>query len=312
MEIKLFKKFAAFLMLILLPASIIAQQDPMYSMYMFNPLSINPAYAGSTEQMQIVGVFRKQWMSIPGAPQTSTLTFHSPLKNEKMGLGFSIISDRIGEMQTTGFQATYAYKLKLKESTLSFGLQAGARNFISNLANVQLAPVSQYDAAFSSNSSVWSLNYGAGVFWYGKKWFSGFSIPHLRNNILNDQQAINPEDNSRLRTHYNLYGGYVFQLNSDFKVKPSLMFKNVTGSPLQLDINSNFYWKDHYGIGLSFRTSKTVVILAEAKASKNFHLGYAFDMNANGLSGNAGGSHELMIRYDFQGGKNKVFTERDF
>jgi type IX secretion system PorP/SprF family membrane protein len=312
MEIKLFKKLAAFLMLILLPASIIAQQDPMYSMYMFNPLSINPAYAGSTKQMQIVGVFRKQWMSIPGAPQTSTLTFHSPLKNEKMGLGFSFISDRIGEMQTTGFQFTYAYKLKLKESILSFGLQAGVRNFISNLSDVQLAPVSQYDAAFSSNSSVWSFNYGAGVFWYGKKWFASFSIPHLRNNILNDQNVFNPTDLARLRTHYNLYGGYVFQLNDDFKIKPSLMIKNVTGSPLQIDINSNVYWKENYGLGLSYRTNSAVVILAEAKVSKNFHVGYAFDINVNGLSRNTGGAHELMIRYDFQDGKNKVFTERDF
>ena len=312
MEITLFKKTAALLIFILLTTSVVAQQDPMYSMYMFNPVSINPAYTGSTDQMQIVGVFRKQWLSIPGTPQTSTLTFHSPLKNEKMGLGFSFINDRLGEMQTTGFQGTYAYKLKLKETTLSFGLQVGLRNFTINLANVQLAPVNQYDVAFANNSSVWSINYGAGIFWFGKKWFAAFSIPHLRNNILHDQQLFNPTDFSRLRTHYNLYGGYVFQLNDDFKIKPSLMVKNVTGVPIQLDINSNVYWKDTYGLGLSYRTNSAVILLAEAKVNKNFHAGYAFDINANGLSRNAGGSHELMIRYDFQTSKNKEFTERDF
>jgi type IX secretion system PorP/SprF family membrane protein len=312
MEITFFKKPAAFLFFILLSSSLVAQQDPMYSMYMFNPVSINPAYSGSTEQMQIVGVFRKQWLSIPGSPQTSTLTFHSPLKNEKMGLGFSFIDDRLGEMQTTGFQATYAYKLKLKETTLSFGLQAGLRNFKVNLADVQLAPVNLYDVAFSNNSSTWSFNYGAGIFWYGKKWFASFSIPHLRNNILHDQQLFNPNDFSRLRTHYNLYGGYVFQLNDDFKIKPSLMIKNVTGSPIQMDINANVYWKENYGLGISYRTNSAVVVLAEAKASKNFHVGYAFDIKVNGLSRNAGGSHELMIRYDFQTNKNKKFTERDF
>lgn len=300
-------------MLILLPASIIAQQDPMYSMYMFNPLSINPAYAGSTEQMQIVGVFRKQWLSISEkTPQTSTLTFHSPLKNEKMGLGFSFINDHIGEMQTTGFQFTYAYKLKLKNSMLSFGLQAGVRNFNVNLVKVQLAPVNKYDVAFSNNSSAWSFNYGAGIFWYAKKWFAAFSIPHLRNNVLNDQQVLNPNDFARLRTHYNLYGGYVFPLKNDLKIKPSLMIKNVTGSPIQMDINANVYWKEYYGLGISYRTRSAVVVLAETKVSKNFHVGYAFDINVNGLSGNTGGSHELMVRYDFQGRKNKVFTERDF
>lgn len=312
MEITLIKKPAAFLLFILLTTSVVAQQDPMYSMYMFNPVSINPAYTGSTEQMQVVGVFRKQWLSMPGSPQTSTLSFHSPLKNEKMGLGFSFINDRLGEMQTTGFQATYAYKLKLQKTTLSFGLQAGLRNFIVNLANVKLAPVNQYDVAFSNNSSVWSFNYGAGVFWYGKNWFAALSIPHLRNNVLHDQQVFNPKDFSRLRTHYNLYGGYVFQLNEDFKIKPSLMIKNVAGAPIQLDINGNVYWKNIYGLGLSYRTNSAVVVLAEAKVSKNFHVGYAFDVNANGLSRNAGGSHELMIRYDFQTNKNREFTERDF
>jgi len=308
MEITFFKKPAAFLLFILLTTSLVAQQDPMYSMYMFNPVSINPAYTGSTEQMQIVGVFRKQWLSIPGTPQTSTLTFHSPLKNEKMGLGFSFINDRLGEMQTTGFQATYAYKLKLKESILSFGLQAGFRNFNFNGSNVQLAPVTLTDGAFTNTSS-WSFNYGAGIFWFGKKWFAALSVPHLLNNELSSQFASFQK--SRLRTHYNLYGGYVFQLNDELKIKPSLMIKNVTGAPIQMDINANVYWKD-YGLGISYRTNSALVFLAEAKVSKNFHVGYAFDINANGLSRNAGGSHELMIRYDFQNSKNKDFTERDF
>jgi type IX secretion system PorP/SprF family membrane protein len=303
MEITFFKKPAAFLLFILLTTSLVAQQDPMYSMYMFNPVSINPAYTGSTEQMQIIGVFRKQWLSIPGTPQTSTLTFHSPLKNEKMGLGFSFINDRLGEMQTTGFQATYAYKLKLKESMLSFGLQAGFRNFNFNGSNVQLAPVTLSDGAFTNTSS-WSFNYGAGIFWFGKKWFAALSVPHVLNNELS-------YPNVRLRTHYNLYGGYVFQLNDELKIKPSLMIKNVTGAPIQMDINANVYWKD-YGLGISYRTNSALVFLAEAKVSKNFHVGYAFDINANGLSRNAGGSHELMIRYDFQTSKNKEFTERDF
>lgn len=315
MEITLFKKPAAFLLFILLTTSVVAQQDPMYSMYMFNPVSINPAYTGSTEQMQIVGVFRKQWLSIPGTPQTSTLTFHSPLKNEKMGLGFSFINDRLGEMQTTGFQGTYAYKLKLKKTTFSFGLQVGIRNFNVNLTNVQFAQAGDpnpVDVAFSNNSSAWSFNYGAGIFWYGKKWFASFSIPHFVNNVLNDQQVLNPTDFARLRTHYNLYGGYVFKLNDDFKIKPSLMIKNVTGAPIQFDINSNVYWRDTYGLGLSYRTNSAVVVLAEAKVNKNFRIGYAFDLNTNGLSRNAGSSHELMIRYDFQTSKNKEFTERDF
>ncbi len=311
MEMILLKKSRLIILLFIIPFALSGQQDPMYSMYMFSPMSINPAYAGTTEQIQAVGVFRRQWLNFPGSPQTAICSFHGPLKKENMGLGFSLVNDRLGEMQTTGFNAAYAYRVKLSKSTLSFGLQAGIRNFNIKLSEVQLAPVNQYDAAFTNNSSSWNANVGFGVFWYSEKWYAGLSMPHLRNHLLSDQQ-INTNDVARLKTHYNLYGGYVFKLNDEFKIKPSLLIKEVAGAPLQVDINTNVYWKNSYGLGLSYRTGSALVLLAEVKATNNLRIGYAFDIQINKLAKSVGSTHELMLRYDFLVNKNRSFTERDF
>lgn len=299
------------LILLGLPLASMAQQDPMYSMYMFNPLAINPAYAGSLDQMQATGLFRRQWANFPGAPQTGTFTFHGPVNKENMGLGFSFINDRIGDMQTNGFMGVYAYHLKFKKSKLSFGLQAGVRNFNLNLTEIKLSPDEQFDDAFSSNLSIWNVNFGTGIFWYSDKWYAGFSIPHLQNNILSDQQ-FNTTYVARLRTHYNLTAGYVFKLSPTFRLKPSFLIKNVAGAPIQADINANIYWLDVIGFGVSYRTASAFVAMTEIQLTRNLRFGYAFDQAVNGLSGSVGGSHELMLRYEFGFNKNKTITPRYF
>jgi type IX secretion system PorP/SprF family membrane protein len=311
MEISITRRIVKLLLLLLAPSALSAQQDPMYSMYMFNPLSINPAYAGSLDQFQAVGMFRRQWMKFPGSPGTSTCTVHGPLKNKTMGLGLSMMNDQVGYFKTTSFMVSYAYKLKLEKTTLAFGLQTGVRNFNINLTEVELSPEYKYDAAFANNYSSWNFNFGAGVFWYGEKWYGGLSLPHLNNHLLRDD-LLNSDNVSRLRTHMNLYGGYVFDLGSDLKLKPSVLLKSVAGSPVQMDINSNLYYQDLYGIGLSYRTGNAILVLAEVKVNKNFRLGYATDFTVNKLSGRVGATHEIMVRYDFMTNKSGSFTQRDF
>lgn len=288
-----------------------AQQDPMYSMYMFNPMAINPAYTGTLDQMQVIALYRRQWIDFPGAPQTGTITFHGPVQNENMGLGLSLVTDRIGEMNTTGIMGTYAYQLRFKKSRLAFGLQAGARNFRINLNEIILSPDNAYDESFANAVSQWNLNFGTGVFWYGKNGYLGFSIPHMRNTILADKDlfAIDP---ARLRTHYNLTGGYVFSLNPTFKLKPSAMIKAVTGAPVQIDLNANLYWLDIVAIGASYRSGNALVWLAEVQANQYLRIGYAFDQTINGLRGSVGGSHEIMVRCDMGFNKNKTVTPRYF
>jgi type IX secretion system PorP/SprF family membrane protein len=297
--------------LLLLPLSLSAQQDPLYSMYLFNPLSINPAYSGSTNQFQAVGLYRRQWMKFPGSPGTSTCTVHGPVNGEKMGVGISFINDQVGYMKTTSFMATYAYKLKLENSTLAFGLQTGFRNFNVSLTEVQVNDQDDYDVAFANNFSSWNLNFGTGVFWFGEKWYGGIGIPHLRNHLLRENE-LNYDDVARLRTHYNIYGGYVFDLASNLKIRPSMLIRKVKGAPYQFDINANLLYLDLYSLGISYRTSSSLMVLAEVKMTKNFRLGYATDFTINKLRGQTGATHEIMLRYDFLAGSAEEFTIRYF
>jgi type IX secretion system PorP/SprF family membrane protein len=228
-----------------------------------------------------------------------------------MGIGLSLINDRIGKMNTSGFMATYAYQLRFERSRLAFGLQAGVRNFSVNLNEILLSPDKAYDESFANAVSQWSLNFGTGVFWYGKNGYVGLSIPHMRNTVLGDD-LVNTIDPARLRTHYNLTGGYVFSLNPTFKLKPSIMIKTVTGSPVQIDLNANLYWLDVVALGASYRSGNAMVWMAEVQANQYLRIGYAFDQTINGLRGSVGGSHEIMVRCDMGFNKNKTVTPRYF
>jgi type IX secretion system PorP/SprF family membrane protein len=306
------KKYLLLFSLVLYSAVTSAQQDPMYSMYMFNHMAINPAYAGTHDHMQVTGLFRRQWLDFPGSPQTASFTLHSPLKNEKVGLGMSLINDQVGDMKTIAFMGAYSYQVRFKKSSLSLGLQAGFRNFALNLNDIQLSPdETSQDAAFQGNISQWSLNFGAGAFWYGENWYVSLGIPNMRNNIISAQQ-FNTTYVARYATHFNLGAGYVAKLSPAFKLKPSFLLKSVSGAPAQFDLNANLYWLDLLGFGVSYRSGDAMVFLMEVQLNRNFRLGYAYDQTVSALSGSVGGSHEIMLRADLGFNKTKTLTPRYF
>ena len=309
--IKNMKKFILLTLILLAGGLLKAQQDPMYSMYMFNHMSINPAYAGSLDHLQAVGLFRRQWINFPGSPTTANLTVHTPMKNEQVGLGFSFINDQVGDISTNAVMAAYAYHLKFKNSRLSLGLQAGGRNFSLNLNDIQLSPDEGFDPAFQGNISQWSLNFGAGAFWYSDNWYVSLGIPNLRNNILVGTE-INTPYVARYATHANLSAGFVTELSPIFSLKPSFMIKQVGGAPLQVDLNANLYWLDLIGLGISYRSGDAFVGLVEIQLNRNFRVGYAYDQTISKLSGSVGGTHEVMLRTDLGFNKNKTLTPRYF
>jgi type IX secretion system PorP/SprF family membrane protein len=305
------KQLTSLLAALLFALNIQAQQDPMYSMYMFNMMAINPAYAGTNDHVVATGLFRRQWLNFPGSPQTATFTAHAPMKNEKVGLGISFINDRLGDMSTNAAMAAYSYHLRFRKSRLSLGLQAGARNFNINLSELKLSPVYQYDDAFANNINTWSFNFGTGLFWYSDKYYLGVSLPHIQNNILSNQQ-LNTVYVARLRTHVNVAGGYVFTINPMLKLKPSFLVKHVGGAPVQIDLNANVYWLDVLSIGASYRSVSAFVLMVEVQLNKTFRLGYAYDQTTNRMRGYTGGTHEIMLRVDAGFNKNRTITPRYF
>lgn len=283
-----------------------AQQDAMYSQYMFNTLAINPAYAGSRNVLSATALLRKQWVGIDGAPQTVTFSMDAPVSSKNIGLGLQIVNDKIGITNSTGVFGSYSYKIHTNNGTLALGLQAGADNYRADYASSSLndpsLPPPPSDPAFKQNIDKVFLNFGAGVYYSTDKWYVGLSSPQLLNN---EQLA-----NSQL--HLFLAAGYVFPLGDDFKLKPSVLFKGVKGAPLEADINATLWIQDVVALGLQYRTGADYAAMVEIQMLPQLRLGYSYDRSSTNLSNFNSGSHEIMLRFEFGFQKDKVLSPRYF
>ena len=296
--------------------SLNAQQDAHYSFYMFNGLYLNPAYAGSHDVVNVMAIGRKQWTSIPGAPTSASISIHSPLGKSNSAMGLIYTFDKLGSIQSNGFQLSYAYRLPLgkkKNTRLSFGLQAGISNYQNRLADNYTNPgLTGVDPAFQNNHNLVLPNVGAGIYLYGKKYYVGFSVPHLLNFSLskNASYAGDKTDYARLYRHYLLTAGYVFNLGKKVKFRPSFLMKYVHNTPLDFDITAAFMFIDRIWIGASHRVGDSYDFFGDFYVSPQFHIGYAYDLTVSGLSKYAGGTHEIMLGYDFSYNKSRVVNPR--
>ncbi|MES2560867.1 MAG: type IX secretion system membrane protein PorP/SprF [Bacteroidota bacterium] len=306
----LLKSRYCFFLLLLASGSLFAQQEAMYSQYMFNMMAVNPAYAGSREVLSITGLARAQWVGLEGAPVSNTLSLDMPIKDKRVGLGAQVFNDKIGIMSNSGFYGSYAYRIRFQKSTLSFGLQGGFVHFTANYAQVRLSstPSVVPDKAFQENASIMIPSAGAGLFLNNDNYYVGASLPNLLNTQISSgsQVQVNKYD------HLFLMGGYVFNLNSDFKLKPSALLKVVSGAPIQLDANVNLWMYDVIALGISYRTGDAAVAMVELQAAPNFKVGYAYDQSITALRYFHSGSHEIMLRYEFGYKKDKIITPRYF
>ncbi len=293
--------------------SIYAQQDAMYTQYMFNTLAINPAYAGSSGQMTATALYRKQWVGIEGAPETQTISFDTPLANEKVGLGFQAFNDAIGVTKTTGIFATYAYRLLMDNSTLAFGIQAGGSRFSANFQDVDLGSDGIPDMAYADNVTKLLPNFGAGIYFNTDRFYAGLSAPHFFNNSLNkDAGFVSDGLVARQYLHLFFATGYVINLSDDLKLKPNLLLKGVRGAPLQADINTSLYMFDLIAFGVSYRTDADISVLTELQLNNKLKLGYAYDASTTSLASHNSGSHELMLRLQFGQKRSKSILNPRF
>ncbi|MCW5912574.1 MAG: type IX secretion system membrane protein PorP/SprF [Cyclobacteriaceae bacterium] len=298
---------SAVLLMVAVHTKTIAQQDAMYSQYMFNYLLVNPGYAGSRDVLSMTGMYRRQWINVDGAPNTITFSGDMPLSNEKMGIGLTVFKDKLGVEANTGVYASYAYRVRLThKGTLSFGANAGFTQYSANLADVNQP--NPNDPAFGTNVREFNPNFGFGMFYSTDKFYVSLALPHILNNKLASLEELR----SRMKRHYFLGMGYVLGVSPNVKLKPSFLLKMVEGAPLQTDLNLNIWYLDKLGIGGSYRTGDAVVALLEFQATTGLRFGYAYDITTSELARYASGTHEIMVRYEFATLKKKIITPRHF
>jgi type IX secretion system PorP/SprF family membrane protein len=292
-----------------------AQQAPMYTHYMYNTLSVNPAYAGSRGALTMTALHRSQWVDFKGAPMTQTFTMHSPLRNEYTGIGLSILNDKIGPTNNTSVFAHYAYIMKLSEkSKLAFGLSAGANIFQADLNTLILDDPS--DPVFQNNiENRVTPNFGFGIYFSRERFYAGLSAPNL---LENSYATVKQPDGTLLasyeRRHYYFITGALFNLSDDLALKPTVLVKATPAAPIQADLTATFIIMEKLLIGGMFRTGDAAGILAGLNISEQLTLGYSFDFSF-GLETSRynKGSHEIMLRYDFIfPGRKQIQTPRHF
>lgn len=294
--------------LLALPASLRAQQDPMYSQYMFNLLAFNPAYAGNAEVISLMALTRHQWVGFEGAPTTQTLTGHSPLPGQTLALGATLLNDKAGPVSQTGFYMDFAYRMKVGgHSRLAFGLKAGLDMYRADLSDLSTVEV---DPANANNRSEILPNFGFGLFWHSERHYLGLSLPKLMDNELNAVEAVTTTA-TQVR-HYFLMGGYVFDLGRDMRFKPSFMVRAVEGAPLSVDLNANFLLRDRIWFGAMYRVGNAFGVMAQYQVNEQFRIGYAFDLTTTALGAQNAGTHELMLGYDLRFSRGKVLSPRWF
>lgn len=295
-----------------------AQQDAQYSMYMFNGLAVNPAYAGSRERLAIMALYRHQWAGFgEGVPRTAVVNAHAPLLNDRIGLGLSVASDNIGPTNMVNVVASYAYRLPVGKDKwagkLCFGLNAQFTTYRQRWSEITTNDPSDPSFSYSSETQ-FNPNFGAGVYYYNEKMYVGASMPHMLNASLDNNFKLEGTDLvARQYRHYFITAGAIFKLSENVKLKPSVLFKYVNNTPFQGDYNVSFLFKEALWVGASFRSSfqepVAVIGILEYMFAKHWRLGYAYDHTLSDIGAYQSGSHEIMVSYEF-GGKDKYLSPR--
>ena len=271
-----------------------SQQDPQYTNYMYAVQVVNPAYVGSNESLSLGLLHRNQWTGFGGAPETTTLFGHSSL-GYNLGLGFSVITDRLGPVKETNAYADISYALQFNsKNALAFGIKAGAT--FHDIGINTLTVFDPNDPFFSENVSNTTPNIGAGVFYYSDRYYAGLSVPNILETVHLDR---NGNQLGTERQHFFVLGGYVFQLNETMKLKPSFLIKSAFGASTSFDINLNMLLYDRLEFGGSYRYIDSFSILANFAIQPHLRIGYAYDAIVSDIQPFAPSSHELFILFEF-------------
>ena len=292
---------------ILMSLEVCSQQDPQYTQYMYNTMSVNSAYTGQRNVLSITGLYRTQWVGIDGAPKTLTFGIHSPLKNENLGMGISIVSDQLGPIREDYINLNFSYTIRLNRSTeLSFGLKGGLHNLSSDFGRGN--SFQNTDVAFNENISLFSPTIGAGLYLHSSRGYLGLSAPNfLTTEHYNDYK----ESLASERLHLFLIGGYVFNIDNDVKLKPAFLIKAVSGAPLIADLSINAMFNNRFVFGLAYRWDDSLSGLTGLQVNKTLFIGYAYDYNTSIGNKYTGGTHEVMLRFELQQ-INKILSPRFF
>ena len=306
------------LIVLLLHTDLRAQQDAQYTQYMYNTMSVNPAYAGSRGQLSMSALYRAQWIGLDGAPSTATINLHSPIRNSRLGYGLSIVHDEIGDgvIQETYIDGIISYSIETSRTAkMSFGLTVGG-----NLLNLDFAGLNNFDQEPIAGDNIenkFSPNFGLGFYYHSDRFYAGLSAPKLLESDHFDNSQRDANQVQFLSTErMNLYfiTGYVMDLSGDMLFKPALLTKVVRGAPIQIDFSASFLYNEKFSFGAAYRWDAAISALVGFQMTDQLMIGIAYDKETTELGSTRfnDGSFEIFIRYELLKNFGSLVSPRFF
>jgi len=283
-----------------------AQQEPQFTQYFDNTLFQNPAYAGSNKMLSFNTMHREQWLGFEGRPSTTSFTLHSPLSYESVGLGISAIRDVIGPTTQHMVYGGFSYSLKInKQSSLAFGLKGGFNLINTKTDNLHTIDVA--DVALQENTlNRINPNFGFGMYYHAERFYLGISSPKLIESSI-DGSPTNLE-----KRHFYVHTGAVFNMGSQWKIRPTAQLKSTTGAPLSIDLSNAFIYKDRMFMGATYRHQAAIGVFVQYQITQQFRFGVASDFATTAIRNYNQGTFEAMISYDFNFIKGGIRSPRYF
>lgn len=288
-----------------------AQQLPQFTQYMYNTISINPAYAGSREALSIVGLHRSQWVGFKGGPITQTLSIHTPLRNDRIGLGLSFIQDDLGPENFSYLYGDFSYSIPTgRNGKLAFGLKAGFTQYSLDSDFLNDPKVSE-DDYFKGYRNRWAPNMGVGLYYSTNRFYAGLSTPRILKTDKNKTDGYEALE----RLSYYLTLGCVIDLSKSIKFKPAGLIKVTNGAPASYDLTANFLFNEKFWLGGSYRINENTAAfggLVDFQISRQLRIGYAYEKPISDIAAYTSGTHEILLIYEFKFLSSKLKSPRYF
>jgi type IX secretion system PorP/SprF family membrane protein len=292
------KKYLSIISLFLGTLSANAQFVPVTDHYVLNPLILNPAFAGHRGSLSVAAFYRSQWTGINGSPVTTTLSIDAPLPNDRLGLGFIVVTDKIGVTKETQYISNYAYKINLNDGTLSFGLAAGLTTTNTKWSDlIALDPGDNYLLIDHRRYAV--PNFGFGTYYTYRDFWAGFSIPRFFGYRFNFEKGRYNIVNDPRQYTYMLTSGYLFKLSSGINLHSSTLISYSATENVQFDLNAHLNLKNNLWFGVGYRSKRALTGLFQIQINNQLKAAYSYDFNLANLGRYSGGTHEIMFRYEF-------------
>ncbi len=290
-----------------------AQQDAQFTQYVYNTININPAYAGSRDALSLNAVYRAQQVGLEGSPRTFSFAAHTPLRNERLGIGVSVLRDDIFIIDETFVDIDFSYTIPTSATgRLAFGIRGGVQLFNIDFTELNPQDASEFTGAQNVDNR-FSPNVGLGVYYYTDKFYIGYSAPTiLQTDFFDEDGDASTSFVARDRVTHNVIAGYVFNLNSNIKFKPAALARVVSGAPIGLDVSGNLLFNDRFSIGANYRLNAAVSALAAFQISDALTIGYAYDRDTTALQRFNDGSHEIFLRLELKSIKRGIISPRFF